>query len=254
MRIKNVIIDNLNIRYYQSDIFNKNNTLVYLHGWGSEAGHFKNVMEKCENFIAPDLPGFGGSAMPDSDWSLNNYANFLEKFLEKFGVENPMLAGHSFGGSVIIKYCSKGRQAKKIILIDSAGIRQKSLRIYLYILIAKLGKIFFSLPGLNLLQNKARKKFHKVVNADDFSNLTAGVLKETFKKVIGEDLQEDLKKINISTAIIWGEGDITTPVKEGELMHKLVKGSKMFIIRGAGHYPFIYNEKEFAEIFLKEIK
>lgn len=250
---KNVIIENKNISYYQSDIINKNNVLVYLHGWGSEASHFKNILEKCGSFIAPDLPGFGASSMPDGKWSLDDYARFLKKFLEKFGLENPVLAGHSFGGSVIIKYCAKGEKAKKIILIDSAGIRQKSLRISLYVFISKLGKIFFSLPGLSLMQNKARKKFHKVIDANDFSNLTAGSLKETFKNVIGEDLQEEMKKINVDTVIIWGEKDLTTPVREGRLINNLIKNSKFFMIKNAGHYPFIDNEKDFSKIFLKEI-
>ena len=250
MQIKNVIIGNLNIRYYQSDVFDKNNALVYLHGWGSEAGHFKNILEKCGSFIAPDLPGFGGSSTPDGDWSLRDYADFLEKFLGKFGIENPILAGHSFGGSVIIKYCASGGQTKKIILIDSAGIRQKSLRIYLYVFIAKLGKIFFSLPGLNLVQNKARKKFHKVIDADDFSNLTAGPLKETFKNIIGEDLRQDMGRIEVDTTIIWGEDDLATPLREGEMMKNLIRNSKIFVIKKAGHYVFSDQEDIFKEIFL----
>jgi pimeloyl-ACP methyl ester carboxylesterase len=254
MQIKNIIIDNLDIKYYQSDVFDKNNVLVYLHGWGSEAGHFKKVLEKIDNYIAIDLPGFGKSGAPGDVWTVKKYSLFLKEFLKKLEIKNPILAGHSFGGSVIIKYSAEGGSAKKIILIDSSGIRQKSLRIYLYIFIAKLGKMFFSLPGLNLIQSKIRKKFHKVIDAEDFSNLTAGAMKETFKKVIEEDLQEDLKKININTAIIWGEKDITTPIKEGELMRKLVKNSKLFIIKNAGHYPFIDNEKEFLEVFLSETK
>jgi pimeloyl-ACP methyl ester carboxylesterase len=254
MQLKNIIINNLNIRYYQSDVFNKNNALVYLHGWGSEAGHFKNILEKCGSFIAPDLPGFGGSSMPAGDWLLGDYADFLEKFLKKLGVENPTLAGHSFGGSVIVKYCARGGQTKKIILIDSAGIRQKSLRIYLYMLIAKTGKIFFSLPGLSLIQDKVRKKFHKVIDANDFSNLTAGTLKETFKNILEEDLRSEMEKINAETVIIWGKNDLTTPLNEGLIINKTIKNSHFFVIKNAGHYPFLDNEKEFTEVFLSEIK
>ncbi len=250
---KNVIIENKNISYYQSDTIDKNNVLVYLHGWGSEASHFKNILEKCGSFVAPDLPGFGESSILDSDWSLRDYANFLKNFLEKFNIENPVLIGHSFGGSVIIKYCVKGEKVKKIILIDSAGIRDKSLKLYLYVFIAKIGKIFFSLPGLSLIQNKARKKFHKVIDANDFSNLTAGSMKETFKNVIGEDLREEMKKINIDTVIIWGEKDLTTPVREGRLICNLIKNSKLFMIKNAGHYPFIDNEEGFSEIFLSAL-
>ena len=251
---KNLIVKNLKINYYQSNVLDKNNTLVFLHGWGSEAAHFRETLEKCENFIAIDLPGFGGSDMLKDVWTVNDYSDFLKDFLEKLEIRNPILAGHSFGGSIIIKYCASEGTAKKIILIASSRIRQRSMRIYFYIFLAKLGKLFFSIPGLNLIQNKAKAKFHKVVNAEDFSNLTAGPLKETFKNILEDDLQEDLKKIKTDASIIWGDRDITTPIKEGELMHKLIKGSNIFVVKGAGHYVFTDKKDEFNKIFFNEIK
>lgn len=251
---KNIIVDDLKISYYQSEELNKNGTLVYLHGWGSEVKHFLSTLEKCNNFIATDLPGFGKSEMLKEIWTINDYSNFLKKFLEKLEIKSPILAGHSFGGSIIIKYCAEGGEAKKIILIASSGIRQKSLRIYFYIFLAKIGKLFFSIPGLNLIKNKAKKKFHKVVDAEDFSNLTDGSLKESFKNVVGEDLKEDLKKIKADTCVIWGEKDMITPLNEGLLMNKLIEGSKLFIIKEAGHYVFIDREEEFNKTFLNAIK
>ncbi len=251
---KNLIVKNLKINYYQSDILDKNNVLVFLHGWGSESTHFSKTLEKCGNFIAIDLPGFGESDMLKEVWDIKDYADFLKSFLEKLEIKNPILAGHSFGGSIIIKYCAKGGAAKKIILIASSGIRQRSLKIYFYIFLAKLGKLFFSIPGLRLMQNRAKNKFREFVNAEDFSNLSAGELKETFKNILEEDLQEDLKKIKTNASIIWGDKDITTPIKEGELMHKLIKDSDFFVIKGAGHYVFLDKRDEFNKIFLRSLR
>ena len=113
---KNIIIGNLNIKYYRNVAIDKKNVLVFLHGWGSQAMHFQKTLEKCTNFVAVDLPGFGDSEIPTSAWSLDDYANFIRDFLKKMGIENPVLAGHSFGGSVAIKYCAQNHGAKKLIL------------------------------------------------------------------------------------------------------------------------------------------
>jgi len=249
MSQKNIIIKNLKVNYYQSDVLDRDNVLVFLHGWGSEASHFLYVLKKCGNFIAIDLPGFGKSDTLREAWTIGDYADFLKNFLEKLEIRNPILAGHSFGGSVIIKYCAEGGAAKKIILIASSGIRQRSLKIYFYILLAKFGKLFFLIPGLNLIQDKAKSKLHKIVNAEDFSKLTAGELKETFKNILEEDLQEDLKKIKVSASMIWGEQDRETPLRDGLLMNKLIKNSKIFIIKNAGHYAFLDKREEFNKIF-----
>lgn len=251
---KKIIIYNLAVNYYVSENFNNNSPLVYIHGWSSEARHFGRVLEKCDNFIAIDLPGFGKSEMLKTIWTTGHYADFLKSALKKLEINNPILAGHSFGGSVIIKYSANGGKAKKIILIASSGIRQKTIRIYFYIFLAKLGRLFFSLPGLNPIKNKAKKKFHKVIDAEDFSRLTDGPLKETFKNIIGENLKEDLKKIKTDACLIWGKKDITTPLNEGIIMKKLIKGSKIFVIEGAGHYVFLDKEEEFNKIFLNAIR
>jgi pimeloyl-ACP methyl ester carboxylesterase len=37
------------------------------------------------------------------------------------------------------------------------------------------------------------------------------------------------------TLIVWGELDRITPINEGEMMHKLISGSQLDVIRGCGH-------------------
>ncbi|EKE21028.1 MAG: Alpha/beta hydrolase fold protein [uncultured bacterium] len=248
---KDVIVKDLRIKYYQSDVVNNDNVLVFLHGWGSQAAHFQKTLEKCSNFIAIDLPGFGGSEIPEKAWSLDDYADFVKNFLQKLDIKNPILAGHSFGGAVAIKYCAQGNEIQKLILIGSAGIRKKNIKKYIYFVMAKVFKLLFSLPGMQKLRNITRKMFYKAIDCEDY--IDAGALKDIYLNVISEDLTNDLKKINFPTVLIWGENDMDTPVNNGKLMHQLIKDSQLHIISDAGHYVFLDNEKEFNEIFLAQI-
>ena len=250
---KNIIIHNLNIQYFQSEKIDKNNTLVFLHGWGSCAMHFRKTLEKCENFIAVDLPGFGNSEAPRAPWAVDDYASFIEEFLKKLNIENPIIAGHSFGGSIGIKYCSNKNKCKKLILIGSAGVRKKrSIKKSIFFILAKFFGMLFSLPVLRNLKDIVRKNFYKAIDSEDYIN--AGVLTETYRKIIGEDLTNDLEKINTPTILIWGENDKDTPLQDGKLMQKLINNSQLFIVPNAKHYVFLDNEKEFDEIFLLQIK
>lgn len=249
---KCLIVNNLKINYYQSDNLEKENTLVFLPGWKSEARHFQNILKECNNFVALDLPGFGKSEKAEEIWSISDYANFLKDFLSKLDIKRPFLVGHSFGASVIIKYCSNFNNVKKIILIASAGIRRKGYKIILYKAIAKAFSIFFSLPLFNLIKSKVRSSFYKIIDSEDYLN--AGDMKETYKKIISEDLQTDIKKIEVATVIIWGENDKITPLADGVLINKLIKNSKLRIIKNAGHFVFIDQLEEFKKIFFNEIR
>ena len=251
MQEKVIIINDLKIRYYASDTLEKAGVLVYLHGWKSEALHFRGVLENYPNFVAIDLPGFGGSERPKTSWALADYANFLKSFLEKLEIKNPLLAGHSFGGSVIAKYAAKGFEAKKLILIDSAGIRKRGVKILAYKLGAKIIKLILSVPGLNMFREKLRKKFYKLIDSEDY--IEAGAMLEIYRKTISEDLSADLQKIQQETILIWGKDDSATPLWQAEQMHKLLKNSKLSVIENAGHFSFIDRPEKFKKIFFEEI-
>jgi pimeloyl-ACP methyl ester carboxylesterase len=251
MQEKQAIIAGLNINYFQSDNLKGDGAVVFLHGWGSRAVHMKSLFENLPNFVALDLPGFGGSDLPPAPWGVTEFADFLENFLAKFEIKKPILVGHSVGGSIIIKYLTGGGTAKKAILIASAGIRKRGLKIFAYKIVTKIFKLIFLLPGLNIFKDKIRKKFYSAIDSVDY--IEAGEMTESYKKIIHDDLTEDLQKVKIPTVLIWGEKDQDTPLWQAKLMQEKIVGSKLFVIPGAGHFSFIDRPREFAEIFSKEV-
>lgn len=251
MQEKQVIVEGLNINYFQSDDLRGDEAVVFLHGWGSRAAHLKSVFENLPSFVALDLPGFGSSDLPPAPWGVTDFSDFLSSFLSKLEIKNPILVGHSVGGSFILKYLSVGGVAKKVILIDSAGIRKRGLKIFLYKIIAKSFKLFFLLPGLNIFKDKIRKKFYSVIDSKDY--IEAGKMTESYKKIISEDLTGVLQKINIPVVLIWGEKDEATPPWQAKLMQEKIVGSKLLVIADAGHFPFIDQPEKFRKFFLKSL-
>ncbi len=252
LQTKNSIIRGLDIKYYQTADFDKDDAVVFLHGWGSEASHFHKIFEQCKSAVAIDLPGFGKSEIPSIAWSLDDYANFVEDFLRKLEIKNPIIVGHSFGGSIGIKYCAGGNDAKKLILIGSAGIRRKTVKKYGLFIIAKILGLILSLPGTRILRDNLREWFYKKIGSEDYIN--AGSLAETFSKVISEDLRNDMKKIHVPTVLIWGANDRDTPLEDGKIMEQLIPNSRLYIVPDAGHYVFLDDEQKFSEIFLAQVQ
>ena len=106
-------------------------TVLVLHGWGSNIGvhaQMIDLLAQKYRVIAPDMPGFGESEEPDEPWNVDSYVDFILEFLKDFNISKLILLGHSFGGRVIIKLCSRALpfEVTKVILVDSAGVKPAS--------------------------------------------------------------------------------------------------------------------------------
>lgn len=251
MTEKNVIINNLKICYYQSDDLKKEGVSVFLHGWGSEALHLGTLLRECDNYIAIDLPGFGNSEKPETPWSVSEYSIFLKAFIEKLEIKDPVLIGHSLGASIIIKYLGSGGKAKKAVLISPSGIRERGMKIFFWYAVAKIFKVITLIPGIRAFRRVIRKSFYSAIDSEDY--IEAGAMSESYKKIIREDLREDMKKIKTDTVLIWGEKDEATPLRYGVLTQQLIGNSRLDILKDAGHFSYIDQPEAFKKIFLKEI-
>ena len=227
--------------------------VVFLHGWRSNKEAWNGMVTRLtasqnnqsgsRRLIAIDLPGFGASEAPKSAYSVSDYAEIVAEFISKLTLTSVSLIGHSFGGRVAIKLAAqKPKLIQKLILIDSGGFRDESSKKNILKAGAKIVKPFFAHSFMRPL----RAKIYKSIGAEDY--VATPVIQETFMKVIGEDLTEDIQKISAPTLLIWGAKDAETPPSFGTRMNKLIAGSKLSVIAGAGHFSFIDKPDETAKL------
>lgn len=226
------------------------NTIVMLHGWKDDLHTFEGIASALANsfrVVRVDLPGFGGSEAPPADWALNDYVTFVKDFLDKLNINPDVLVGHSFGGRIVIKgIANKVLSAKRIVLVSSAGIaRRKTVKNLLLAVFAKAGRVITSIPPMSFRKQEIRRKLYERIGSDYFR---AGALSGTFLNIIKEDLSKIAKTIKVPTLIIWGSGDNTTPLRDGERLHQYISGSTLRVIDGAGHFVHSERPKEAAEL------
>ena len=80
--------------------------VLILHGWGdSSKGWLEPAKQLAKHFevVTVDLPGFGGTQMPEKAWGLSDYAAFIEHFLKKTRLQPYAVVGHSNGGATAIR-------------------------------------------------------------------------------------------------------------------------------------------------------
>lgn len=236
-------------------------TLLILHGWGLNKEFYGELCyilgQKGYDARAIDFPGFGEQEMPIRSLSLSDYATFLHRYIKVEKIEKPILIGHSFGGRVAIKFNKQfPGDIKALILTGTPGytpIPRKKLMIFIYM--AKIGKYFFSLPFLNMIQGTVRLWYYYLVGAKDFYR-AEGVMRDTFKNIIAEELDSCMDATRVPCLLVWGADDVVVPAWIARKMNHTIENSELVIVANVNHgLPFIEPKKFYAAIepFLKTV-
>ena len=219
--------------------------LVFLHGYLASKESFYPQIEYFSRFYrvtAFDFPGFGASDPIPAPWSVGDYADWTEHFLRQAGIEKPYVIAHSFGGRVAVKCLSRSDLFERAVLCGCAGIIPKRtlkyrLRVKTYRLIKKIAPRY------------AEKKF----GSAEYRSLSP-LMKESYKKIVNEDLRFDAEKIRVPVLFINGEEDRETPLSSIRVYERAIQGSQVKVLRSAGHFAHLDNPLAFnlaAEEFFR---
>lgn len=246
----NVVVNGLMANYQK---FGKGaKTLVFVHGWADSSKTFARSISGLQDkytILALDLPGFGASQQPPEAWGTNDFSGFITAWLKKIDENNVYaFVAHSFGAAVVINGLAKGElKSQKLVLIAAAGIRNKNnpkkAAIKTFAKTAKLGLYFVP----RRTRQKLRARVYGKLGSD---MLTLAEMEPSFRRIISEDMQGQAKKLKLPTLLIFGSKDDQTPAQDGKIYNRLIPGSRLEIIEGAGH--FVHQEKNEAVTALIE--
>ena len=108
----NITVKGLNIEYIEEG---SGIPVLLLHGWGSSFDVYKGIMaslsDRCR-LVAVNFPGCGNSETMAEPWDLQDYCDFVCEFMQKVGLKDPIMMGHSHGGRVTMYMAALGYLGK----------------------------------------------------------------------------------------------------------------------------------------------
>lgn len=206
-----------------------------LHGYLSNKESFFPQIEYFSGsyrVTALDFAGMGGAEALTRPFSVGDYADWTLDALAALKIECPLVLTHSFGGRVALKILSRGDYFDRAALIGCAGIVPKRglsyrLRVKTYRLVKKI----------------APKYAEAHFGSSEYRTLSP-VMRESYKKIVNEDLREDAKRIARPVLFLNGTEDKETPLSSVEILHASVKGSRLVEIGGCGHFVHLESPLE----------
>ncbi len=210
--------------------------MVLLHGYLSSKEAFAAQVEyfsKYYRVTAIDFLGFGHSAPLKEPFSVADYAAWTKEVLALLGVQKPHVIAHSFGCRVAVKLAATEENAfDKILLTGAAGI------------VGKRGVSYrFKVKAYRAVKKFAPRFAERHFGSAEYRTLSP-VMKESYKKIVNEDLRADAAKIKNPVLLVEGERDTTTPMEEAEIYLRSLRNGRLRTMPG-GHFAFVENPLRF---------
>lgn len=225
-----MIIKGLAINYI--DYGNKNKTaIVLLHGWGQNIQMMKSLGDQFldKRVIIVDLPGFGSSEEPKTVWKIDDYVDMLHELLEKLSIDSPIIVGHSFGGKIGLLYATKYKVEKLVCL--ASPYKKQIIKLSLKTKLLKTAK---KVPGLNKLENFAKKHF----GSTDYKTASE-MMRKIMVEHVNYDISDQLFKIKCPTLLIWGTLDEAVSIADAYELEKLIANCGLVTYEGCSHYAYL---------------
>lgn len=214
--------------------------IVFFHGWGCDGKIYENVVSRLPdntNYVV-DFAGFGQSTPPPaSGWDVVDYVNDIKQLFCEEHLENVTIVAHSFGCRVAIALAAMyPNYVGKLLLFAPAGLRKFSLRRWWKVSKYRCARFMHK---VGLAQEP------KNAGSDDY--LACGEdMKNTFVKVVNQDLSFYAKRLKCETLIINGNEDDQTPLSHAKRLKKMIKHSSLVEVDG-DHFALFYAPTAFSQ-------
>lgn len=274
-RGKFVEVDGNRIHYVEEG---EGRPILFLHGLGAQLHHFRHTLfgrfGTGYRLIALDRPGSGYSLRPsDASGQLPEQAQAVRHFIERLGLERPLIVGHSLGGAVALTLAVQHPEAISGVALLSplTHLEERARRKFdlLYVPSGMLRRIMaytLAIPAsLKYAEATMRFIFAPQAVPEDYMiagggwlGLRPGHFYATSTDVVA--VEQDLGRIErrygeiaMPAGILFGTADRVIGIDiHGEPMLDKIRGIDFERVEGLGHMPQ-FAEPERVVAFIKRI-
>jgi len=248
---KFIEIDGMNVHYRDQG---KGETIILLHGTGASLHTWDKWTDKLKNsyrVIRLDLPAYGLTGPhPENKYSISEYSEFLNSFVNQLKLNDFILSGNSLGGSISWYYASVYPEKVQLLsLLSPGGFLNNDNESPLVIKLARapvINKILRYVTPRFFIKNTLKEVYYDENKLTDLKIDTYRdmILRENNRKSFisrsllkPKDHTNRLKLISAPTQIIWGNEDAWIPVSNSKFFKDAIANVRIDIMQETGHIP-----------------
>jgi pimeloyl-ACP methyl ester carboxylesterase len=233
--------------------------VIMLHGWLESWDHWLQTMESLSRDFkayALDFWGFGESGKQSGSFSVKDYVEMVDQFMERLGIERAPIIGHSMGGTVSLNVAlDHPERVEKVAVVGSPVVGDGLALILRLAARRSFASLIYQMPGAIPISVRlfspflARdwKTWYKMFERD-LSRTTMESFHHSIASLRKTDLRPRLGEIKVPVVGIYGQGDRIVDPKQGAA---LARGTPMADIREferSGHFPMLDEAERFYQV------
>lgn len=218
-------------------------TLVFIHGAGSNSGFWREQRIAFPHALYPDLPGHTEARDRSDAWeglrSIDDYADWVERYVEERSLHSVILNGHSMGGAITLTLGMRRPAWLKALVLTSTGARLRVLPRLLDLLRTDYA------AAVDLILERSFAPYHAPLSYAQRATLNGArrqllrtprhITLADYEACDRFDILPYLSQITLPTLCTAGAQDAMTPPGYSQYLHAHLPHSRLEIIKGAGH-------------------
>ena len=243
------------------EVYGRGRPVILLHGWLGSWGLWQETMTYLgQSFrtYALDFWGFGESGKKRSTYAVSDFVSLVDQFMERLGIAQAPIVGHSMGGTVSMMMALQFPQRVTKVVVVGSPIVGSSLALPLKL--AGYRGIAFMLFNMMGAFRLAMRYYSPMICSDprfpammdnDLSRTTLESFLVSIASLRRTDLRSQLSQIKIPAMGMFGDRDIIVNPRQWQTMQTGIPTARIERFKNAGHFIMLDEPMQF-KLILKD--
>lgn len=212
------------------EVLGRGRPVIFLHGWVGSWRYWVSAMQVTSTSYrayALDLWGFGETAHNTLNYSLEQQASLLDRFLNEMGIGKIALVGHGLGALVGMTFAVRFPQSVDRMMAVSCPLDYQAVN-------ARLRAGTSAVELTDWLSSRTPDAFTAL---SDAAKADAKAIADSLAGLQANNVFSNFRPLNIPCLLVYGDKDPAIGIPDGE--YSLSSMMHQVELENSGHFPMI---------------
>ena len=250
------IVTDRGIVHYEA--IGRGKPVILLHCWLGSWSYWLPTMQLLASrykTYALDFWGFGESAKHGA-FTVGEYVEMVNQFMERLGVERAPVMGHSMGGTVSLSLALMYPQRVSRVAVAGSPVVGSGLAVPLKLAGNRhIAGLLYRFPRAFAFGMRIASRFYArdwrtwyEMFQKDLSSTTMNSFSDSIRDLRFTDLRPRLQELRIPAMGVYGVKDNIVDPRQGDVLQAGVKHALIHYFEGSGHFPMLDEKDHFNQI------
>ncbi len=230
-----ILLDSSIVHY---EVLGRGRPVIFLHGWVGSWRYWISTMQVTSTSYrayALDLWGFGDTAHNALNYSLDQQANLLDRFLNEMGIGKIALVGHGLGALVGMTFAARFPQSVDRMMAISCPLDYQAVN----------ARLRTGTPA-ELSEWLSSRTPEATTALSDASKADAKAIADSLAGLQANNVFNSFRPLNIPCLLVYGDKDPAIVIPDGE--YSLCTMTHQVELESSGHFPMIDETTRFNRL------